>query len=93
MADVPGDKEAISRERLREILEQHKKWLESEGEEGQRANLKRENLAGADLVRVTLERAELSEADLSNAQLGAANLTRTSLWGQTCPVPTPDMRI
>ncbi len=39
----------IPEEELQKILEAHRKWVESEGKEGKRADLARANLQGADL--------------------------------------------
>lgn len=37
---------------LKEILANHKKWLDSDGKDGCRANLQGANLQGADLTEV-----------------------------------------
>jgi hypothetical protein len=65
----------MNAEALRDILENHKKWLTNDG--GERANLSGAdlrwanlsgaNLRGADLRWADLRRANLSEADLSEA--------------------------
>lgn len=62
-------------EQLNSILEQHKKWLDSE-KGGIRANLR-----GADLRRADLRRANLRGADLSYANLSGANLRDADLRG------------
>ncbi len=71
-------------EKLQEILAAHRKWVESEGKEGERANLSRAklreaNLSGANLSRAYLPRADLSRADLSRADLTGAHLPRADL--------------
>jgi uncharacterized protein YjbI with pentapeptide repeats len=68
--------------KLKEILEQHKLWLDGKG--GSRANLygadlsfanlKDANLYGADLTGANLYRAKLTGANLSGADLSGANL-------------------
>lgn len=54
---------------LKIVLEQHKLWLESDGEEGQKAVLN-----DADLSEADLNDADLRWADLSNTNLNDANL-------------------
>ena len=57
----------ITRNELKEILEEHKKWLYENG--GKQADLRYADLSNADL----------SNADLSNANLWNANLSGTDL--------------
>lgn len=65
---------------LERICQEHKIWLESEGEEGKRADLSRVDLTGRTLRNVNLKRAILKEANLegitefSDVKLGGANL-------------------
>ena len=54
----------MEQEKLDKILEQHKLWLESDGEKGERANLIRANLTDANLIRANLTGANLRGADL-----------------------------
>jgi uncharacterized protein YjbI with pentapeptide repeats len=54
---------------LKEILDRHKLWIESRGDEDDRANL----------CNVNLSRTDLHYADLSGANLRGANLSRTDL--------------
>ena len=49
----------ISKEELDKIIDKHKKWLQSNGTEGERANL-----SSADLSYANLRYADLSSADL-----------------------------
>ena len=56
--------------KLKEILEQHKLWIETNGVQGERANLEGAYLGGANL-----RGAELTHADLTHADLRGANLT------------------
>ncbi|MCH8836160.1 MAG: pentapeptide repeat-containing protein, partial [Proteobacteria bacterium] len=64
----------VSEQSLRGILEYHRKWLESEGEGGSRANLVYADLRDADLRGANLRQARLHGADLRGANLEAADL-------------------
>ena len=67
-------KKTYTPEELKTVLEEHKKWLESEdGEEGSRADLRFANLS----------RADLSGANLRDAILCRANLDM-SAWPLWC---------
>lgn len=57
---------------LREILEQHRLWLDGEG--GKRADLR-----GADLTHVDLSNVDLTYADLSYTDLSYANLSHANM--------------
>ena len=59
---------------MEEILENHKKWLETDGKEGKRANLSDADLRNADLTGASLRGADLRNANLRNANLRGANL-------------------
>ena len=70
---------------LKIILEQHKAWLETGGEEGERANLWRADLRLADLKEADLQGADLRRtrllgADLRGAYLQEADLHGANLW-------------
>lgn len=82
----------ITIEQLNEILENHKKWLYTEG--GKRADLhdtdlkefilkgvdlRKANLNGANLSKANLEDADLRDADLEGANLEGANLSEANL--------------
>ena len=67
----------MNAEALRDILENHKKWLTNNG--GDRANLIWANLSGADLRGADLSGANLSRANLSDANLSDANLSDANL--------------
>ncbi len=69
----------IGKEKLQEILAQHKKWVESEGKEGARADLRRAKLQGAELGKANLQGAGLLGADLQGADLGEAKLQKATL--------------
>jgi len=64
----------VSPNELKEILEAHRKWEESEGKEGEGANLSVANLQEADLRGANLQNALLIGANLQKAILYGANL-------------------
>ncbi len=71
---------------LKEILDRHKLWLDTVGEEGERANLRGANLRdvdfrGADLRDVDFRGADLRGADLQGVDLRGADLQNTDLQG------------
>ena len=59
---------------LKAILESHKQWLDSDGETGERADLRWADLHGADLHGADLRGARLCGADLRDADLYGADL-------------------
>ena len=65
--------------KLNKILENHKLWLKTNGEQGERANLSSADLSSADLSSADLSSANLSSADLSSADLSSANLSSANL--------------
>ena len=82
--------------KLKEILNQHRLWLDTNGVQGKRANLRGANLeyanlkdanlkdadlTGADLTGANLHGAKFSDADLSCASLIDTNLSRANLQG------------
>lgn len=74
----------ISKNELEFILSEHKRWLESGGDEGRRANLSGASLrgaylSGADLRNAALSGANLNGADLSYADLRSAYLSDANL--------------
>ena len=76
----------IPEEELQKILEAHRKWVESEGKEGKKADLARANLRQAYLFEANLAGASLAEANLQNAflldaDLEGANLAEANLEG------------
>ena len=64
---------------LAAILDQHKIWVESGGDEGTKADLSGVNLENADLTGVNLQGAIMQRANLRNADLSMANLRGVSL--------------
>ncbi len=72
----------IPPKKLREILEAHRKWVDSEAKEGERADLHEANLEKAYLNRANLQKANLRGANLQRADLRGANLQGADLqWG------------
>ena len=68
---------------LKEILDQHRLWIDGKG--GSRADLTGANLIGANLNRADLWGANLWGANLSGADLNCANLTGAILSGAILP--------
>ena len=68
--------------KLDKILDDHKEWLRTNGEKGQRADLSSADLRYANLRFADLSYADLSYADLSGANLRSANLDFSAfpLW-------------
>ncbi len=69
----------MEQEKLSEILQAHKKWLDSDEKEGVRADLRGANLRGADLRDADLCDANLHGADLRGADLHGANMDYAAL--------------
>ena len=65
---------------LKEILDQHRLWFETNGMHGQRAVLRDTNLYCANLEGADLSVANLSGANLEYANLCYAKLTGADLW-------------
>ena len=90
-----NNKICYTNEKLKEIIEKHKKWLnyEKDGEKAdlqgadlrnadlQGANLQSANLRSADLQGVNLQDADLQGANLRRADLRIADLQRADLQG------------
>jgi uncharacterized protein YjbI with pentapeptide repeats len=72
---------SLSDQRLQKVLWQHRQWLETEGREGERANLRGADLYQVDLREANLSGANLSQADLREANLWAANFSEANLSG------------
>ena len=70
----------MDNEKLKEILERHRKWLNDE-DGGERADLREANLRGANLREANLCEANLYGADLYGANLRGANLRGADLYG------------
>ena len=64
---------------LKDILDQHRLWLESGQKQGKRANLRGANLRDANLRDANLDGANLVGANLLDANLRDANLRDANL--------------
>ena len=69
----------ISTDKLNEILANHKLWIDSNSEYGNRANLRGADLSGANLSDANLSDANLHYANLRGASLRGANLSDANL--------------
>ncbi len=69
----------VSEDKLKEILAKHEKWLESDGKEGEQADLQSVDLREALLIGANLREADLSSANLQKANLAKANLQEAEL--------------
>ena len=65
--------------KLRKILDEHKRWIETNQREGSRADLREADLRGADLRGANLWEANLQGADLRRADLQGADLRGANL--------------
>ena len=70
----------MNKEKLKEILDKHKKWLIHK-DSGVRADLRGASLRGASLCEANLRGASLCEANLRGANLRGANLIGADLRG------------
>jgi uncharacterized protein YjbI with pentapeptide repeats len=77
--ETPSGLRDISDEELKQILEDHKKWLESDGKEGERADLRNTNLQGVNLTRANLRSVNLYSAILNKAKLNYANFYNANM--------------
>ena len=73
------DMKVFTKDELDKIIDNHKLWLSSNGEKGERANLSYANLSYANLSSADLSSANLSYANLSSANLRSANLSYANL--------------
>lgn len=71
----------ITDEELALVLYKHKCWVESDGKNGEQAQLIKFNLREKNLSHVNLEKAKLSGSNFSKANLMGANLKGASLKG------------
>ena len=69
----------MTKNELNKIIDNHKLWLKTNGEQGERADLRNANLRNANLSNANLSNANLSNANLSNANLSNANLRNANL--------------
>ena len=71
----------MDKEKLKEILEQHKLWVETKGLKGERADLRRLNLEGANFEGFDLEGVKLFGARLKGANFEGARLKGANFEG------------
>ncbi|EID6626800.1 pentapeptide repeat-containing protein [Salmonella enterica] len=73
---------------LSKILEEHKLWITSLGQEGASADLRDANLCNADLYNADLRNANLCNANLCNADLYNADLPDLTfvIMGEEYPI-------
>lgn len=64
---------------IQKICRKHREWLESDGFEGQRANLLNANLQGIKLNHANLEKAFLRGADFTGSELIGVNFQQAEL--------------
>ena len=69
----------MNKDELNKILDNHKLWLKTNGEQGEKANLSYADLSYADLSSADLRSADLRSANLSYADLSYANLSYADL--------------
>lgn len=77
----PNGLKEITDEELALVLYKHKCWVESDGKNGEQAQLIKFNLRERNLSDVNLEKAKLSGSNFSKANLMGANLKGASLKG------------
>ena len=70
----------MNQKELDKILDNHKLWLRTNGEEGERANLEGANLKEVNLYMANLKEANLKEVNLEEANLNGANLKGANLY-------------
>ncbi len=81
--EQPSDRAPMPDEELQEILAAHRKWVESEGKEGERADLVEANLQEADLDGANLQGADLVEArGLAPSQIKKAKNWELAFYGK-----------
>jgi hypothetical protein len=71
----------ISVKVLKEILDLHKLWLDTDNKQGKCAFLANVNLANINLANVNLYLVSLEDTNLTGANLSGANLEDTNLTG------------
>ena len=69
----------ITAGKLSKILKEHKRWIDTDEDEGEKTDLSGADLSDAKLSNANLEKANLSDAKLSNANLEKANLSDANL--------------
>lgn len=80
-AKEDGAMTKMTKAEIDSVLAEHRKWFNSNGNEGSCADLSDADLSGADLSDADLTDAVLRRADLSDAYLGGAILRRADFSG------------
>jgi uncharacterized protein YjbI with pentapeptide repeats len=80
----------VTEEQLRDVLQEHARWVASRGAEGRRANFRRTNLCGRALSGVDLRGADLEGADLAGAELQRAQFEALAMPLPGCADPAPE---
>ena len=62
-----------------EVLDQHRRWVESGGKDGTQGHFAGADLTGVDLTAANLQEAELQKANLRGAELSMVNLRNANL--------------
>ena len=81
MKNMNGTDLRLTPEDLKRLLQAHAYWLETDGQDGQRAVLSNVDLSGCDLTGCQLMKADLAGANLQKARLCSADLTGANLLG------------
>ena len=76
---------------LRELLDNHKKWVESNGESGERLDLSDAYLSGVDFYCADLSKADFYGTNFRHAHFRLAYLTGVDLRGATITVGEEDL--
>ena len=71
----------MTKDELKKILDEHKLWIDTNGNEGEKADLRSADLRSADLSYANLRYADLSGSDLSGSDLSDADLRSADLSG------------
>ena len=74
----------LTAEQLSDVLVAHQLWLESAGEQGERARLYRVDLSGLDLSNTDWRQADLRECRFDGTQFFAARLNHANLASSSC---------
>ena len=80
----------VTKSELDQILTAHKLWLETDGKEGERADLAAADLANVDLRGANLTGANLANTNLANANLRNAGLANADLRSANLPISIRD---
>lgn len=85
----------ISRDELNEIIRLHKKWLESNGNHGERADLRNADIRGADITYQDLNRVNFGGSIITNCDFTGTDLRGCHFHGTDiidCQLRSCDLR-